>query len=448
VRESLHKLLRLAGPVILAELGWMLMGVVDTIMVGPLGPAAIGAVSVGHIFVDLIAIVGIGLLLGLDTVVSQSYGAGRMKDCDHSLWQGLYIAAAFSPIGMLAVYTTEPVLRIIGVHPDVVPLALPYAYSLQWSLPPLVIYAAFRRYLQGISVVRPVMFALVSANVINYFGNALLIPPYGVEGAGWSTVASRVYMAVVLGGVAVAREPALMKHVPTPDWERIRELTRLGLPAAGQMLLEVGVFATSTLLAGRLAPEALAAHHVLLNIAGTTFMVPLGMSSAGAVAVGQAIGGGDPHDAKRSGWLALALGAGFMGLASILLLAIPRQLIGIFTQDATVFAVAVPLLFVAALFQLFDGIQVVATGILRGAGDTRTPMLVNLMGHWLLGLPAGYILCFVFDFGITGLWIGLSLGLTAVAVVLLAFWARLRLPAMHSPSSSSWALEHEQPAAN
>jgi MATE family multidrug resistance protein len=256
-------------------------------------------------------------------------------------------------------------------------------------------------------------------------------------------------MALVLGCVSVLRQPGLMKHIPRPDWDRIRELARLGLPAAGQMLLEVGVFATSTLLAGRLAPEALAAHHVLLNIAGTTFMVPLGMSSAGAVTVGQAIGSGDPQDAKRSGWLALALGAGFMGLAAVMLLAIPRQLIGIFTTDPTVFAVAVPLLFVAALFQLFDGIQVVATGILRGAGDTRTPMLVNLVGHWLLGLPTGYVLCFLFGFGITGLWIGLSLGLTAVAVVLLAFWARLRLPGMHSPSSSSsLALEHEQPMAS
>src|SRR4051812_37204377 len=151
MRQTLPAMLRLAGPVILAELGWMFMGVVDTMMVGPLGPSVIGAVSVGHVFLDVIAITGIGLLLGLDTLVSQSYGAGNKEDCDHSLWQGLYLALAFSPIGLLSVYGAEPLLKAAGVQPEVVRLAVPYAFSLQWSLPPLLLYAAFRRYLQGIA---------------------------------------------------------------------------------------------------------------------------------------------------------------------------------------------------------------------------------------------------------------------------------------------------------
>lgn len=327
----------------------MFMGVVDTIMVGPLGPAAIGAVSVGHIFIDLLAIVGIGLLLGLDTLVSQAYGAGDMRDCGHSLWQGLYIAAVCSPVGMLGVYATGPVLRMVGVQREVFDLALPYAFSLQWSFPPLLLYAAFRRYLQGISVVRPVMFALVSANIVNALGNWYLIPRYGVEGAGWATVASRVYMTAVLGAVVLVREPGFFRNVVPPDLARIGRLLRLGGPAAGQILLEVGVFATSTLLAGRLASESLAAHHILLNIAGTTFMVPLGLSSGAAVAVGQAIGARNPVEAKRIGWIALGLGAGFMGLAALAFVLIPRQLIGVFTADAAVFAVAMPLLFWSTL---------------------------------------------------------------------------------------------------
>ena len=424
----------------MAELGWMFMGVVDTIMVGSLGATAIGAVSVGHIFIDLIAIIGIGLLLGLDTLVAQAYGAGNMRDCDHSLWQGLYIAAVCSPIGMAAVYATGPVLRGAGVNPEVVELALPYAFSLQWSLPPLLFYAAFRRYLQGIALVRPVMFALVSANVVNAVGNWQLIPAYGVEGAGWATVASRLYMAVFLGVVVLLREPKFFQNAIAPDFVRICRLLSLGGPAAGQILLEMGVFATSTVLAGRLAPEALAAHHILLNIAGTTFMVPLGLSSGAAVAVGHAVGAGQPDDAKRTGWIALVLGAGFMLLASLLFLAVPRTLIEVFTKDAAVFGVAKQLLLVAAVFQLFDGIQVVATGILRGAGNTRTPMFVNLVGHWLLGLPIGYALCFGLGYGVTGLWIGLSAGLIAVATVLLISWARLRV------SSLQPGLEPQQPA--
>lgn len=351
-----------------------------------------------------------------------------MADCDHSLWQGLYIAAALSPIGMLIVYAAPATLSLAGVTPVVANLALPYAFSLQWSLPPLLFYAAFRRYLQGISLVRPVMFTLISANAINYAGNWLLIPKYGVEGAGWATVASRVYMAAVLAAVALLRKSDILRRIPRPDFTRIAELLRLGIPAAGQILLEVGVFATATLLAGRLAPEALAAHHVLLNIAGTTFMIPLGVSSAAAVSVGHAIGAAQFNEAKRSGWLAVMLGGGFMALASLVLLAIPHQLIGIFTTDTTVFATAVPLLVLAALFQLFDGVQVVTTGVLRGAGETRTPMLVNLMGHWLLGLPVGYTLCFVLGYGIRGLWMGLSIGLIVVGSLLLVVWARLRLP--------------------
>ena len=275
MRQTLPAMLRLAGPVILAELGWMFMGVVDTMMVGPLGPSVIGAVSVGHVFLDVIAITGIGLLLGLDTLVSQSYGAGKKQ-------RGLRSLAVAGSVSRARIFSVRPALRLwrraaaelAGVQPEVVRLAVPYAFSLQWSLPPLLLYAAFRRYLQGIARVRPVMFALVSANVINWLGNLLLIPDYGIEGSGWATVAARVYMAAVLGGIILRREPHFFKRPPRPDLRRIRELLRLGLPAAGQILLELGVFAMATILAGRLAPVSLAAHHVLLNIIGTTFMVP------------------------------------------------------------------------------------------------------------------------------------------------------------------------------
>lgn len=413
----------------------MFMGVVDTIMVGPLGPAAIGAVSIGHILVDLVAVAGLGLLLGLDTVVSQSYGAGDIADCNHSLWQGLYLAAVLSPVGVLAVYAAPSVLAISGVHASVAAFALPYVFSLQWGLPPVLFYTAFRRYLQGITLVRPVMITLLSANVINYLGNWWFIPSYGVAGAGWATVVSRIYMAVILCAVAMYHHPELFRRIPRPDFERLALLLRLGVPAAGHILLETGVFAAATVLAGRLPPESLAAHHVMLNIAGTTFMVPLGFSSAAAVSVGHAVGAGDFFRAKRTGWLAVLCGAGFMVGAALMLLAIPETLIGIFTTNAEVFAVAIPLLLVAALFQLFDGLQVVVTGALRGAGDTRTPMFVNLMGHLLLGLPIGYVLCFVLGYGVTGLWIGLSVGLIVVGSVLLLVWARLRLP-LSSASSS------------
>jgi MATE family multidrug resistance protein len=201
-------------------------------------------------------------------------------------------------------------------------------------------------------------------------------------------------------------------------------LIGLGLPAASQITLEVGVFAAATALAGRLPAAALAAHQIAINIAAFTFMVPLGVGSAGAVRVGQAIGRRDPAGAARAGWTALLFGAGFMTCSAALFLLLPGVLIGAFTADRRVLDVGVSLLMVAALFQLFDGIQAVATGVLRGLGDTRTPMIWNLAGHWFVGLPLGYFLCFTFGLGVIGLWWGLSSGLIICGVSLLIAWSK------------------------
>ena len=206
--------------------------------------------------------------------------------------------------------------------------------------------------------------------------------------------------------------------------KRTVRLIQLGLPASLQITMEVGVFGAATALAGKLTPIALASHHIALNAASFTFMVPLGIASAGAVRVGQAIGRADPRAASRSGWTALCLGTCFMSAAGLAFLTIPHQILRIFTTNSVVINSGVTLLYVAAVFQLFDGLQVVATGILRGAGDTRTPMICNLIGHWLLGLPIGYILCFILNWGVFGLWMGLSVGLILVGAVLLLVWSR------------------------
>jgi multidrug resistance protein, MATE family len=217
-----------------------------------------------------------------------------------------------------------------------------------------------------------------------------------------------------------------------PDW--MRRLIGLGFPAAGQVTLEVGVFAAATALAGRLTPIALASHQIALNIAACTFMVPLGLASAGAVRVGQALGRRDPEGAERSGWTALLFGVMFMSCAAAAFMLAPRILIGAFTTDEGVLRVGTSLLFVAAVFQLFDGLQGVATGVLRGLGDTRTAMLWNLFGHWFIGLPFGYTLCFVAGVGVVGLWWGLSVGLMICGVALLVVWIR-RIQVFKAPGT-------------
>jgi MATE family multidrug resistance protein len=310
-------------------------------------------------------------------------------------------------------------------------LARSYVRIVAWSVLPLLLYAAFRRYLQGMGIVRPVTAALIGANIVNVIVNWILIygklgaPVLGVDGAAWATVLSRVAMAATLLGTILYIDrggSASTFRVLRLEWSWFKRLLVLGTPAATQLTLEVGAFAVATALAGRLAPTSLAAHQIAINYAALTFMVPLGISSAGAVRVGHAVGRRDPVGASKAGWTALLFVVLFMTTAALVFIAVPRLLLRAFTSDAGVLDVGVSLLFIAAIFQLFDGLQGVSTGALRGLGDTRTPMLWNLAAHWVVGLPLGYTLCFVLGHGITGLWWGLSLGLIICGVALLFVW--------------------------
>lgn len=434
LRAHLRPLLRMAGPVVLAELGWMSMGLVDTIMVGPLGPAAIGAVGLGSSLFVAVAIFAMGLMLGLDTLVSQACGARLLHECHAWLFTALALAILLGLPMTAGLLWGAPLIGRFGLHADVEPLVIPYFRTLIWGLLPLLTYASFRRYLQGMSLVRPVTFALVSANLVNIGGNWALIyghaglPALGTIGAAWATDVSRLYMATVLAGAALLHDRrtrgGLRHGIERVSWARLGRLFRLGLPAALQVTLEVGVFAAATALAGRLDPIALASHQIALNIASFVFMVPLGLASASAVLVGQHVGRRDPAGAGRAGWTALAAIAVFMLAVAIVFLAAPRVLVAAFSQDERVLALGSTLLAVAAVFQVFDGWQAVATGTLRGLGDTRTPMVLNLAGHWGLGLPVGWTLCFAWQLGVVGLWLGLSVGLVFVGVTLILVWKR------------------------
>ncbi|QDV32410.1 MATE family efflux transporter [Tautonia plasticadhaerens] len=425
---------RLAGPVVLAELGWMAMGIVDTLSVGRLGAEAIGAVGLGHAVFFATTIAGLGLLLGLDTVISHAFGAGKIDECRRWLRHGVYLALIIAPPLMALSWLLGGQLELLGVDPGVRPGAETYVRLVTLSLPPLLLYFALRRYLQAQDRTGAIVFALVSANLVNLATNWLLIfgnlgfPRLGVAGAAWATVISRTWMALVLL-VAVVRldleaGPSAWRGGWRPDRRRFRSLIALGLPSAGQLVLEMGAFATATMLVGRLEPASLAAHQVALNLASLTFMVPLGVSSAGAVRVGQAIGREDPAGAARSGWSALAMGTAFMAAAAVAFVLLPRTLLSAFTDEPGVIAVGVTLLWAAAVFQLFDGVQVICTGLLRGSGDTRTPMLANLAAHWAIGLPVGVLLCFALGRGVLGMWIGLSAGLIVAGLLLLRAWSR------------------------
>jgi len=428
---DIRVMLRIALPLALAELGWMAMGVVDTIMVGrlPDSALAIGATSVGGALFYGVAVFGLGLMSGLDTLVSQAFGAGDMPEARRAMRSGLILGAGFTPPLMALVLGLAPLLSVVGVGAPVVRQATGFVQILVWSMPLLLLYSVARRYLQGTHYVRPVAWALISSNLINAGGNWILIygrlgaPRMGIQGSALSTLISRIYLAAFLVIAVRNRDPDAF-HGPRVQAAHLWRLLRLGLPAAFAIGFEVWVFNLVTALVATLDPVSLAAHTIALNAASVTYMVPLGISSAAAVSVGRAVGAGDRHEAARSGWHAISLAAAFEVFSTLAFLLFPRQIARVYTADMRIVATSVRLLAIAAAFQMFDGLQATAAGALRGLADTRTPMIITLVAYWVVGLPLGCWFCYRAHWGVFGIWWGLCLSLFLIAAGLLPVWAR------------------------
>jgi MATE family multidrug resistance protein len=428
---DIRAMLRIALPLALAELGWMAMGVVDTVMVGRLPDSAdaIGATSVGGALFYAVAVFGLGLMSGLDTLVSHAWGAGDLPEARRAMRAGLILAVCFTPPLMAVVAGSMPLLGAIGVEPPIALEAAGFVKVLVWSMPLLLLYTVLRRYLQGIHHVRPVAWALLSSNLINAAGNWILIygrlgaPRMGIEGSALSTVVSRIYLAAFLL-VAVLRRDPWAFHAGRAGFALVWRLLRLGLPAAFAIGFEVWVFNVVTALVATLDPVSLAAHTIAMNAASVTYMVPLGISSAAAVSVGRASGAGDLPNAARAGWSAIGLAAAFEVFSALTFLIFPRPIAKIYTADPLIIAMSIRLLAIAAAFQMFDGLQAVAAGALRGLADTRTPMLFTLVAYWAAGLPLGCWLCYGVDWGVFGIWWGFCLSLFLIAAGLLPVWVR------------------------
>lgn len=429
VREELRPMLRLAVPLVLAELGWMAMGLIDTVMAGHAGRQMLGAVALGHGLYYTFAVFGVGVILGLDTLISQAYGRGDIADCRRSLAGGLVASLLLAPPLVALAWGMGPVMDLFGIDPSLRDDTQGYLRAVSWGTLPLMVYSTFRRFLQSQDVVRPVMFALVSANLVNVFGNWVLIfghlgmPALGAAGAGYATSLARLYMVGILVWATVA-DHGWASWLAWPGWDRIREVIRLGVPIGFQISFEIAVFALTTTMLGALGPVSLGGHQIALNLVSLTYMIPLGVSSAAAVRVGQAVGRKDEGAARRAGWVGIGLGAGFMATAAVFFWTMPAWVAGLYTNDVEVVAMAAGLLVIAAFFQLFDGIQTVATGALRGLGDTRTPMLAHIICYWGIGLPFGWWLTYPQGWGARGFWVGLSLALILIGIVLLVAWQR------------------------
>lgn len=426
-RADFRALLRLAGPLVLIQVGTMLMGVVDTVMVGRVSPAALASVALGNMYFFAMSIFGMGVLFALDPIIAQGLGARDELAVRRGLQRGLVLSLVLTVPITLALLTAGPVLRLVNQPAEIIPDAAGYVYRNALSVWPFYVFVVIRQTLQAHHRVLPIGLTIVAANIVNVVLNYAWIygnfgfPPLGVIGSAWATTTSRWLMAALLLALGWPTLARYLSHVAPNllDIKPIWRMLKLGLPIGTQMMLEGGVFHVMALLMGWLGVLQVAAHQIALNLASLAFMVPLGVSSAAAVIVGHAVGRGDAEGVRRSTVASLAVGASFMLTTGALFVLAPRPLAALYTPDEAVLALAVLLLPLAGLFQVFDGLQVVSIGLLRGLGDTRMPMIVNVVGFWCIGMPVSLWLGFGLDYGAVGLWWGLVVGLIAVAVFLI-----------------------------
>ncbi len=441
LRAELRLLTRLAVPLAIAQGGQALMGVVDTAVVGRAGALPLAGTGLGNVLFMALGVLGMGVMHGLDPLVSQALGAGDAARARRVLWQGVWLAALLSAALALPFLLAPAALVPLGVEEGVAREAGRY---LRWRLPGLPFFLAFfaaRAYLQGLGSARPMVVATLLANVLNVpadvlfvFGGAALpgwawpltaTPAMGAAGAAMATsLVSAIQLAILARVISAVRLPGA--RVPRrPDRRELRAALRVGLPVGLHMGAEVGIFALVGFLAARLGALPLAAHQLAISVASLTFTVAVGFGNAGSVRVGWAVGARDREGARRAGLAAFGAGAAFMAASALVFFLFPGAIARAMSDDPAVVAAAAPLLRVAAWFQLSDGIQGVGAGVLRGAGETRFTFLANLAGHWALGFPAALLLAFAAGGGVTGLWWGFVLGLSAVAAALFARFLRV-----------------------
>lgn len=425
--SEFRPVLRLAFPLVVVQVGIMAMGVADTVMVGRISATALAAVALGNIYFFAVSVFGTGVLMALDPLVAQAVGARDEPAIARGVQRGFLIAMALAVVASVLLLPGEWVLAWLRQPPEVAALAAEYVRAVIPGMFPYYAFVVLRQSLQAMGRTTPIVLSIVAANILNVLLNWVLIfgklglPALGVVGSGWATSGSRWFMAIMLLAISWRELRPYLLPVRAEAFQPrpLLRMIRLGAPIGVQNQLEYGAFSAVGILMGWIGTDAMAGHQVAINLASLTFMVPLGISAAAAVLVGQAVGRGDMEAARRSARASLVCGAAFMSCTAILLLSIPETLARLYSTQPEVILVAGLLIPLAGVFQVFDGLQVVAIGVLRGTGDTRTPMLVNVLGFWLIGIPIGAYLGFRLGAGPQGLWWGMVIGLAAVATVLL-----------------------------
>jgi len=403
------------------------MNTADTVMVGPLGAVPLAATGVGSAIHFFGIVFSTGIIIGMTPLVSQAYGAGDLPRCRRVLVQGLWAALILSVPTIWVNAAGGEIARGLGQDPAVSELAGDYLLSLTWGIPPFLLFMALRQYLEGMGRVRAPMVVTFFGLAINIVANRVLIygwadrvPALGMVGSGWATTIVRFAMLIALLAYVLTRRGVLpFRGVRLrPERPLLGRIFKIGTPTGAHFGLEVGLFSFAAVMMGWLGAVEVAAHQVTINIASTTFMVALGISNAGTIRVGQSIGARRPRAVRRAAIGTYLLATGFMALCALVFLLLPRELITLYTREDPVIDIGARLLLMAAAFQIFDGAQVAGGSVLRGAADTRAPMVIAAVGYWVIGVPIGYWLAFRAGLGPIGVWAGLTVGLGVAAVLL------------------------------
>ena len=433
---------RLAGPLIGGQLTMVGMNTVDTVMAGRLDAEALGGVALGSSVWASIMLFSTGVLMILAPSIAQAEGAGETGRVAPLTRQTLWVGLGLTVLAIAVAANMRPFLELLRVDPAIVPGAVGYLRGLCWGVPAWAAYMVLRNMSEGLGATRPTLYFGLLGLAVNVPADWLLmygrlgLPALGAAGCGYATAA--VWWAQVAGmAIYVARHPRyrrleLFARLEPPEREAIGRILALGLPVGVMWLMEVSMFTMAALLIGSMGTIMVGAHQVTINFAAITFMVPLGLSMASSVRVGRAVGRRDPPGVRRAARAGLALALGAQTVSASLMLLVPAAIARIYTSNPQIIAVVVQLLFLAAIFQISDGIQVSCSGILRGLNDTRVPMLITVVAYWLVGLPLGAVLGFRFGLDARGMWMGLIAGLTAAAILLALRYRAMsaRLPAV------------------
>jgi MATE family multidrug resistance protein len=429
MRKHLAETMQLAVPVILGQVGHMLIGSADTVMIGGLGSRYLAASSIANALFFLIAVIGIGVTVVIAPLTAQAIGARDSKDALSSrLHQGLIVSFWIGTISMCVLFGVAELIPYLQQQPETVPLAQSYLRIVAISLPFIMLFTALKNFLDGFEAVVPGMAMMGFMVLFHIFFNWLMIhgkwgfPRMELDGAGWSTVISRILGLAAMAAIVIYSKRfgvyfkwrLLVRH----RWGEIKEILKIGIPSGMQYFFEVGAFAGALLLAGRISKEAQSAHQIAIQIASLTYMFYMGISSAVSIRIGNALGRQDAASIRIASRAALTLGLGCVVIFVGTILGLRHQLPWLFIQEEPVVLIAAKLLLIAAVFQLFDGIQAIVMGALRGISDVVLPTGITFVAYWVIGLPGAWYFSEQMGWGVEGIWLGLTTGLCGSAFLL------------------------------